>query len=225
MARIQSVVSHWDQLIENFQTSSLGFYEAVEQALHRREVPEFKTSRVEFKEAGLMTAKREYLRIVRGKYTFDICAAPFGTGFFFSWWLNEPASPYGPLYLAVFLVCEFILFSILIAIGTRMGGFIFGCFVSLVGTPGAALALGYCARQGILDRLEEYILVTPLLGRLYERIFTPATYYVVDTQLMFQQAVHNAVLEVIDEVTSAKGVRVLSEFQRKPTLKSFTQSA
>jgi len=39
---------------------------------------------VEWPEGGLVSPNREYLRIeVRG-FRFDICAAPFGTGYSFS---------------------------------------------------------------------------------------------------------------------------------------------
>ena len=65
----------------------------------------------------------------------------------------------------------------------------------------------------------------PLVGTIYERVFAPETYYALDTALMFQEAVHNAVLEVIDGMISAKGLRALSEVERKPILKVFAQSA
>src|SRR4051812_6663596 len=99
MATQTPVISHWYRLIENYQASSLTFYQAVESALSKRQVPELINSRVEFKEAGIMSANREYLHITRGPYSFDICAAPFGTGFFYSWWLTEPRSSLGILYL------------------------------------------------------------------------------------------------------------------------------
>jgi hypothetical protein len=65
----------------------------------------------------------------------------------------------------------------------------------------------------------------PLIGRIYEWIFAPTTYYSIDTALMFQEAVHNAVFEVVDCMTAAKGVRALSEAERKPILKKFSASA
>jgi hypothetical protein len=40
---------------------------------------------------------------------------------------------------------------------------------------------------------------------------------------MFQQAVHASVMEVIDGMTQAKGLRALSEADRKPILKDFFQ--
>jgi hypothetical protein len=48
-----------------------------------------KQSRITWKEGGLLSAKREYLRVRRKEFVFDVCAAPFGKGFFFSWWLGE----------------------------------------------------------------------------------------------------------------------------------------
>ncbi len=148
------VLSHWYSLIEGLDTSPMGFYKAVEEAIERRKIPDSSRSRIDYREGGVFSAKREYLRVKRLGYTFDICGAPFGTGFFVSWWLGE----------------------------------LMGC--------AAALAR------------------IPFIGRLFGR----ETYYKVDTALMFQEAVHQAVLEVIDRMTSAKGIRALSELERKPIL-------
>jgi hypothetical protein len=48
----------------------------------------------------------------------------------------------------------------------------------------------------------------------------PTTYYKIDTTLMFQESVHRAVVEVIDQMTQAKGLRALSESERKPILRN-----
>lgn len=85
------VISHWNTLIENFNTSPLQFYSAVSEAITRRAVPDAELERINWLEGGLLSAKREYLRITRDEYFFDICAAPFGTGFFVSWWLTMRA--------------------------------------------------------------------------------------------------------------------------------------
>lgn len=84
-----NVISNWHHPIENFNTSTMEFYAAVEQAIKPRQIPDYSVSRIDWREGGVLTARREYLRIKRGKLAFDICAAPFGTGFFFSWWLAE----------------------------------------------------------------------------------------------------------------------------------------
>src|SRR5580658_7581549 len=98
MAKQANVISHWNQLFENFQTSSLAFYQSVETAIKERAVPETQGTRVEHREGGLASASREYLRLHRGKYAFDICAAPFGKGFFVSWWFTVPPLAWGFLY-------------------------------------------------------------------------------------------------------------------------------
>jgi hypothetical protein len=60
------------------------FYAAVERELKDREVPGLEIFYVDFAEGGLLSAKREYLRMTRERLVFDICAAPFGTAYFFS---------------------------------------------------------------------------------------------------------------------------------------------
>lgn len=48
-----------------------------------------------------------------------------------------------------------------------------------------------------------------------------ATYYRVDTALMFQSVTHQAVLDALDSVIGAKGMRALSEGERKPIMRDF----
>src|ERR1039457_3333924 len=114
LASDSSVISHWHHPIENFQTSPMDFYAAVELALQPRQIQDLSTSRVDWKEGGLLSARREYLRVKRGKLAFDICAAPFGTGFFFSSWLAEVPAPHGALYALLIVVVSLILFGMTI---------------------------------------------------------------------------------------------------------------
>ena len=153
------VFSHWYHLIENFQQPSQEFYSSLEQAIKKRNLPDVRISRIEFKEGNIFSAQREYLRVKRKELVFDICAAPYGNGFFISWWLGEKM----------------------------------GAFLSL-------------------------LLVIPFLGSLIAKTSRPATYYRLDTTLMFQESVHLAVLEILDVVTDVKGLRELSEAERKPIL-------
>src|ERR1051325_2972869 len=78
------VLSHWYSLIPRFNASTHEFYQAIEAELKERKVPGLEISRVEFSEGGLLSDKREYLRMTRERLVFDICAAPFGTAYFFS---------------------------------------------------------------------------------------------------------------------------------------------
>lgn len=146
------IFSNWYQLLEGVQASPREFYASIESALSARKIPSAETSRIDWHEGGILSAKREYLRVTRKPHIFDICGAPFGTGFFVSWWLGELP----------------------------------GCLASV-----------------------------PFISRLVGR----DTYYQIDTELMFQEAVHRAVLQAVDGLTSTKGIRLLSESERKPILR------
>ncbi|MEX1258153.1 MAG: hypothetical protein WEG36_11100 [Gemmatimonadota bacterium] len=164
MAAAPIVFSHWYQLIEGLQASPMEFYSSVENAVGRRELPDTKLGRVDWKEGGVFSAKREYLRARRREYIFDICGAPFGDGFFISWWLGEK--------------------------------------------PSGLLAL---------------VLMIPFVGVWIRRFLKPVTYYQIDTALMFQTAIHGAVIEVLDGLTTARGLRALTELERRPIQREYFQ--
>jgi len=78
--------------LDDFSASALAFYDVLEAALAKRQIPDARISRVHLREGGFLSAKREYLRVERQGTAFDIGAAPFGRGYFFSWWLVERPS-------------------------------------------------------------------------------------------------------------------------------------
>jgi len=146
------IFSNWYHLLDGLQASPKEFYAAVESHISERRIPGASISRVDWPEGGVLSARREYLRVTRKPHIFDICGAPFGTGFFVSWWLGELP----------------------------------GCLSNV-----------------------------PLFSRLTGKW----TYYRMDTAFMFQEAVSRAVWEVVDEISQAKGLRALSELERKPILR------
>ena len=79
-----NVLSHWYTPVPSFNMSTQEFYKKVEAELKTQQVPGLTISRPEFSEAGLFSAKRQYLRLKRDDVLFDICAAPFGVNYFFS---------------------------------------------------------------------------------------------------------------------------------------------
>ena len=232
MAKEIDFITHWHQLIENCHASPVEFYNSVEKALEPRSIPQTHWTRVEHKEGGLASANRLYFRTQRGKFAFDICAAPFGTGFFVSWWLTEPPLPFAFIYTLGFLLAVVIAMNMAFGIGMAIGavtkGYAFGLFfggcVALLGVPALLWLIGSGIRQGTISG-ESTVLAMPLVGWIYERIFAPPTFYAIDTALMFRDAVHNAVLEVVDCMTANKGLRALSENERKPMMKHFGASA
>jgi len=207
MAKQPAVVfSNWYHLLEGLQESSKGFYSSLEEAIKKRELPEVLVSRVDYREGGILSAEREYLRAERKGLLFDVCAAPFGTGFFVSWWLGKDRpSPLLPTLAALLVVCLLFWFV----------GLLFGLIALVV----LFFLLGALISGGGAE-WSAYLLVIPLIGPLFERLFMPATYYTIDTTLMFQESVRRSVLEVIDQMTQAKGLRALSESERKPILRN-----
>jgi hypothetical protein len=156
------ILSHWNTMIENLAASPQSFYQSLEEAIDTRQVPNAKCARALQREGGILSAKREYLTLRRGDHVFHICGAPFGNGFFVSWWLGE-------------------------------------------------------IRRGFLALLSQM----PVVGIVIQRFVKPLTYYQIDTALMFQSLTHSAVLEVVDALTKEKGLRGLTELERKPILRDF----
>ena len=164
MSSTTEVISQWNTLIENFNASPQAFYAEVTKEVEKRAMPNAKIDRIFFNESHLLAAKREYLRIsCKNDFYFAVCGAPFGTGFFVSWWLLQPPA---------------------------------GCLVQMFS--------GF-----------------PLLSGLARAMVRPWTYYRMDTAAMFRTATHQAVLEVIDEMTAAQNLKALPEAERKPVLREF----
>lgn len=199
-----TVLSHWYHLIENIQHSPKEFYTAVEEAIGRRQIPDVSLSRVDHQEGGVFSASREYLRVQREELVFDVCSAHFGTGFFVSWWLGE-ARP-SPLFPT--LTTLVVLGSLYYFVGLL---FAFILSVVLFFILGAVLSSG----SGVWAA---YLLVIPFIGPLFEKIFMPPTYYKKDNALMFLESVRFGVHEALDQITQAKGLRSLTESERKPIL-------
>lgn len=82
------IISNWHFRVEGLQQSTNEFYDAVEHKLKEHDAPRVRTERVRFSEGGIGSSKREYLQVRRGEHVFHVCAAPFGNGFFISWWLG-----------------------------------------------------------------------------------------------------------------------------------------
>lgn len=81
-------IGNWSHLYGGMQYDPEEFYKHIEEFLIGHEVPEITTARITITEEGVLSYQRLYLEVTRGDYIFHICAAPWGTDFFFSWWLK-----------------------------------------------------------------------------------------------------------------------------------------
>lgn len=208
------LIGRWHQYIPAYQTSALDFYASVESGIQTLGLPdEIRTSRVVFKEAGIVSANREYLRVERRRVAFDLCAAPYGSGYFFSWWCHRLPAPHTFLALVALLLGFLFVGSIAAAVMKNSCSAIFVVPVLLLAL---AFLLGYAVNQEAFGD-EEYVMEIPIVGWLYERLFNPQTYFRHDTALMFQDAVRHVVKKAIDGTLSAQGLRALSDDAWKPT--------
>jgi hypothetical protein len=209
----EAALGHWSKLFPGLQTPPLDFYARVETAVQRRAIPNTVVERVEFREGGAFSGIRQYLRVRRRREVFDICGAPFGNDFFFSWWFAEvkPTLPKAATIVIVFLYLGIVGFFV-----ERFGPY-YGPLALVLIVP---LLLFVASNLG-KPETDDFILQLPFIGQLYERLFRPITYYRIDTSEMFQQAVQKLVMDVIEEVTAANGIRALTELERKPVMRDF----
>ncbi|MDO8500752.1 MAG: hypothetical protein Q7S20_02815 [Gemmatimonadaceae bacterium] len=215
MAQSVEVISHWHQSVEGLSTSTLDYYAAVEKALRDKEVPELQIERITASESGILSAKREYLRARYGRLSFDICGAPFGKDFFFSWWLVKRIPGFAALWGCASLVG--LSFLTLVFIGAM--GFFKGILFALV-----AVGVGTAILRGAFadgwSAIEDTILVMPIIGLLYKKFVNPVTYYSEDTRLMFEDTVHRVVVQVVEGILTINKLPEIPAEKLKPQSRS-----
>jgi hypothetical protein len=213
------VLSHWYSLVPDFNTSTHDFYATIEKELKERKVPGLESSRVEYAEGGALSDKRQYLHLVRERLTFDICAAPFGTSYFFSCRYAEPC-PVVKIWQGVVLLLTTYAF---LAVAWKWLGFITGSAVIAVCLACFMYIFRNAVALGLKD-LDASLLKSPLFGPMYHHWFRVETYYRQDTRLMYLDMVDAVVKHQIEEVTAAMGVKLLRYNRHSPILDDLYRS-
>ena len=210
MPKPAEVISHWHHSIEDFSTSAAEFYRSVEATLKAKEAPAVTTQPIEWRESGILSGSREYLRISYGRYSFDLCAAPFGRDYFFSWWLVKRQ----PDAALLFGCLGIIAMPVALAILVQMAGVFMGFLLFMIVLALGAFWIVNAARAGN-GAVEDAILAIPLISQLYTRFLKPVTYYSTDTRLIFEEAVHRIVLQHIGVLRTAHNLPVLTPAESK----------
>lgn len=86
--KVVGPVTNWAYYFEELRMPAQEFFDRIEENVSQTEIPDIEFSKVTYRQEGFFSASREYLRISRNEYLIDICAAPFGKGFFVSYWLG-----------------------------------------------------------------------------------------------------------------------------------------
>ena len=214
------VLNHWIAFADQFHTSPSEFYDALIKELAARKVPSMDMSRVEFAEGGLLSDQRVYLRMLRERLVFDVCAAPFGTGFFFSCRTAEI-----PLVLKLWqLAAVFVLSLVLLWALVSWLGLFWGFVVLLAGSATAIYVMRNAVALGLQD-LDKVLIQSPLIGSVYEVWFRKPTYHRVDSQLCYIQVVNTLVKQLAEDTTAEKGVKLVNQFELAPMLGDLYQPA
>ena len=210
MPRPGEVISHWHHFVEDFNTSTLDFYKSVEETLTAKESP-VRPTRIDWAESGILSAKREYLRVTYNRYSFDVAAFPFGRDYFYSWWLTT-RRPEGALLMALgAMVGLFVVLALLV----KIAGYILGTVLFAVVVAAAWNVLKSGAVAG-MELVDDVMLAMPIWGSIYARFFRPTTYFSEDTRIIFQEAVHAVVLHQIESALAAKGAKALAPDSTSP---------
>jgi hypothetical protein len=222
-----NVIQHWYVPMDKFQFSSQDFYAEVEKELVARRVPGLTISQIDFHEGGLLSDKRVYMRLARERLAMEICAAPFGRTFFFSLRVVEkPRLSW--LVILFFLWASITLYftyhqapgvTLTIAGLIAVGALLFWMFrpQPVTTTSNANADAKGPAKPRELPPFSAMLLDLPIIGPLYERI-RKDTYYRHDTRVMFLTVVNDIVKMKVEEVTAAKGEKLIRSHEYNPIL-------
>jgi hypothetical protein len=102
------------------------------------------------------------------------------------------------------------LISVLVFIGMlwKILGFILGTLTIIVSFVLGIYFLRNAVAMGLHD-VDAMLVNSPLVGPIYERFFRKETYYREDTRLMYHDTVNEIVKAKVEEVTAAKGIKLV----------------
>lgn len=210
-AESAEVLEHWYTLVPREQFSVQEFYKSVEEEIKVQQVPALAITRVDFSEGGLLSDKREYLRMQRERLYFDVCAAPVGINFFFSYRFYQVLPTVKPWEVIILLVFLLLFFTLSIRVlGIFAGSMLpIACSIFMFWTMRNAIALG-------LRDLDATLIKSPILGSIYMRYFRKDTYYRQDMRIAYCSIVSAIIKTQVETITAAKGVKLIREYLHSP---------
>jgi hypothetical protein len=207
-------LSYWCKLFDNCSFSPTEFYELVEKRLEEKAVPDLLNDFILLRESTVFSKRRLYFQLRRERLAFEICAAPFGTGFFVSSRLfdrRREATKWDYIIASVVIVGT--TGTIMANYGTVIGIIVLGFLITFF------WSLMRLAMFESFAYLDESLTEIPWLGPIYESLFHPNTFFREDNSNMYREAVHSAVMESVGEMVRMKGIAPLSETEIRPLIK------
>ena len=206
-------ISYWCNLFDECVYSPRDFYALVEKNLDRRQVPDLLRDHINLHEGTVFSKRRLYLQMRRERVMAEICAAPFGSGFFVSSRLfDRRKHAHFWDYLGVLVA----LVIITVPVSNRYGPIVGTVFAGSVFTT--LWSLMRLAMDTSFAWLDDRICSVPCVGPIYETWFHPDTYFRQDQTNMYREAVNRAVREAVGEMSAQKGLRPLTETESRPIM-------
>ena len=205
------VLDHWISFADGFSLPPQEFYDAVEKELAARKIPSMEMSRVKYAEGGLLSEERIYLRMIRERLAFDMCAAPFGTSYFFSC-----RTVHSPPIIRLWHVL--VVAALLYIIGSLLLKYL-GLDFAVIAFVALLIAIGATFRNAValgLADMDNALMKIPAIGPIYERWFRKETYYRQDARLAYLNIVPAIIKELAGAVTGAKGIQLVRQYERAP---------
>jgi len=205
------VLNHNLVISPGIDLQPLDFYAMIEQEIAAHKIPGLTISKIEHKEGGVLSAQRIYLRMIRERLAFDTCAAPFGTEYFFSSW-----TVYSPPRVKLWQLLAAVAFlGLVFALLLKPLGSILAAIAVLALIVAIAQMFRNVIALNIAD-VDAFLLKVPVLGPIYETWFRKDTYFRYDTRMVYLEIIPRLIQEVIEEITAAKGVKFVREYERAP---------
>lgn len=191
-------------VFEECEFSTSEFYASIEKELEARQMPGLTIERIEHNEGGLLSAKRQYLRLRRERLVFDVCLAPFGT-----YWFYSHRYSLIPFTLRLWeLLLILLLFAGVEGFYVSLFGLMFGSL--LFGS--SLLAMGLLMRNLLvmgLNDLDAALLQIPVLGAIYEVFFRKETYQRVDTRNAYISIINSILQEKLKQLREEKNAKLV----------------
>lgn len=214
------ILDSWILFADSFSFPPQEFYAAIDKEMTARKIPSMEISREDFTEGGPLSDKRMYLRLFRERLALYTCAAPFGTGYFFSF-----RAVYVPALVRLWHILAFVVFFGLVgSLLISLLGFTFAvmAFVSLIFAVAALFRNATAAGVGNLDA---FLLRIPVVSTIYENWFREDTFYRIDTRSLYLQQLPEIIRRLAEEITADKGVKLLEQDGRPPVLRELYKSS
>jgi hypothetical protein len=204
------ILGHWIAFHDNFSFPPQDFFDAIQKELAARKIPGMEISHEEFAEGGMLSDKRIYLRLFRERLALYTCAAPFGTGYFFSC-----RTVYVPALVRLWhIIAALAFFSIVGGLLVKPLGIVFAAVAMVALMFALAAVLGNAATSD----LDTLLLKIPVVATIYEDWFRAETYFREDTRLIYLQQIPAFIQELAEDITAAKGARLEQQYQLPPIL-------